>query len=109
MYGLFTFVYFTVVALGLTASFVFLTLSLRQFSLGNSIFKKTKRQYDFVFGIIMVCFLVWSGFHIMLKCNVFSGNGARQIPLYSIYFVQDIFYFIWDMPPILPVLWLHHI
>lgn len=86
IYGIVTFAYFTAATLGLTISFIFLSKTLSANSLSSQLLRRTKRQFDFVFGTSMLCFLLWCVFHLLLFFDWFV-TFAKSIQPYTIWCV----------------------
>lgn len=71
-YSIATFSWFTICAIGLTYSFFWLTFMLKKISLGNMIIRRTKSQFNVLFGLLITCYIIRVLFDILLVTQVFG-------------------------------------
>jgi|LauGreDrversion4_2_1035121.scaffolds.fasta_scaffold361834_2 uncharacterized membrane protein len=80
---------------------------LKQISLGNMIVRRTKQQFNVLFGLLITCYIIRVIFEILLLTDVYS-TVVGENNLFKKMLLQDIFYLIWDLPALIPVLCLHY-
>lgn len=107
VYEITTFSLFSFVSVALAVSFICLTKQLSKLGMGDFLFKKTKKQINFVFFFILCSYFMVTIYDLI----VFFTKVKFVNPNYEFTFwlLQTIFYFIWDLICILPILILHHV
>ena len=61
---------------------------------------------NIVFTVIMFTFIIRVVFEVV---SVLEFKKLKNVSTFKISFTKDLFYLVWDIPVILPILILHHL